>query len=89
MKTNDFKKLKNLTLEEIKQKTQAARKELAKLVMDKNMKKLKDVKAVSKKKKELAQLLTLGRQKKLLSDLEPVVAEAKEAKKETKEGKKS
>lgn len=89
MKTNDFKKLKNLTLEEIKQKTQAARKELAKLVMDKNMKKLKDVKAVSKKKKELAQLLTLGRQKKLLSDLEPVVAEAKEAKKETKGGKKS
>lgn len=89
MKTNDFKKLKNLTLEEIKQKTQAARKELAKLVMDKNMKKLKDVKAVSKKKKELAQLLTLGRQKKLLSDLEPVVAEAKEAKKETKKGKKS
>lgn len=89
MKTNEFRKLKNLTLEEIKQKAQAAKKELAKLVMDKNMKKLKDVKAVSKKKKELAQLLTLGRQKTLLSDLEPVVAEAKEDRKETKGGKKS
>ncbi|MBI4038289.1 50S ribosomal protein L29 [Candidatus Daviesbacteria bacterium] len=88
MKTNDFKKLKNLTMEEIKQKAQEAKKELAKLVMDKNMKKLKDVKAVSKKKKELAQLLTLGRQKQLLSELEPEVG-VKEVKKEIKGGKKS
>lgn len=46
------------------------RKELADLTMDKNMKKLKDVKIISKKKKEVAQLLTAMRQKELLAQLE-------------------
>lgn len=46
------------------------RKELADLTMDLNMKKLKDTKVISKKKKEIAQFLTLVRQKEMLAELE-------------------
>lgn len=44
--------------------------ELADLIMDKNMKKLKDLKAILKKKKAIARELTKLRQAKLLKDLE-------------------
>ncbi|MBI2334841.1 hypothetical protein HYU96_03480 [Candidatus Daviesbacteria bacterium] len=46
--------------------------EIANLVLDKNMKKLKDLKMIFKKRKELARALTYVRQKELLAELEEV-----------------
>ena len=57
-------------MEEPKIKIKTLKEELANLLMDKNMKKLKDLKAISKKKKELARVLTAVRQKELLVQLE-------------------
>ncbi len=48
----------------------AIKDEIANLIMDKNMKKLKDLKMISKKRKESARALTIARQKELLSKLE-------------------
>lgn len=70
MKKNDLTKIKNLDIKELKEKVIAIKKEIADLVLDKNMKKLKDVKSVSKKKKDLAQVLTIIRQKEMLGELE-------------------
>lgn len=70
MKKQDFVQVKGLDLKELKTKTISLRKEIADLTLDKNMKKLKDLKLVSKKKKELAQVLTVMKQKELLVQLE-------------------
>ncbi len=77
MKKKEFVQMKNLDLKELKTKVEVLRKEIANLTLDKNMKKLKDLKMVSKKKKELAQALTVIRQKELLSQLESKIGEEK------------
>lgn len=70
MKRNEFVQLKGLDLKELKIKVKTLREETANLVLDKNMKKLKDLKMIFKKRKELARILTLIRQKELLVQLE-------------------
>ncbi len=75
MKKNEFIQIKGLGLKELKVKGKTLTDEIANLVLDKNMKKLKDLKIISKKKKERAQILTVIRQKELLVQLE---AESKE-----------
>lgn len=70
MKKNELKEIKGLELKELAVRMKKAKDELAELVMDKNMKKLKDVKAVFKKRKELAKMLTILRQRKLLDELQ-------------------
>ena len=70
MKKNEFVQIKGLDLKELKAKAKALREEIANLTLDKNMKKLKDLKMILKKKKELAQVLTVIRQKELLQELE-------------------
>lgn len=70
MKRNDFLEIKNLEIKALGQKIDTAKKELAGLVMDKNMSKLKDRKSISKKRKEIAQMMTVRRQKQLLGELE-------------------
>lgn len=70
MKKNEFVQIKGLDLKELKVKVKALKNEIASLTLDKNMKKLKDLKMVSKKKKDLAKVLTVIRQKELLSQLE-------------------
>lgn len=57
-------------MKELKVKLNSLKKEIADLTLDKNMKKLKDLKLVGKKKKELAQILTIVRQKEMLKVLE-------------------
>lgn len=69
MKRTDFAELKNLDLKVLVTKIMQAKEELDGLVLDKNMKKLKDVNAVSKKKKDIAQMLTVVKQKKLIDQL--------------------
>lgn len=70
MKKTEIIQIKGLDIKELRQKAVTLRKEIADLTLDKNMRKLKDVKAISKKKKELAQVLTLMKQKEVLAQLE-------------------
>lgn len=70
MKKNEFAQIKGLDLKELKLKVKTLKEEIASLILDKNMKKLKDLKVISKKKKELAQVLTMVKQKELLARLE-------------------
>lgn len=70
MKKSELNQLKGLSIKELVDKAKSLRKEIADLVIDKNMKKLKDTKLVFKKRKELAQVLTVLRQKQLLEELE-------------------
>ncbi len=86
MKKNDLNQIKGSDIKELLVKSQELQKELADLVMDKNMKKLKNVKTIHKTKKSLAQILTIVRQKQLLAILEP--NQVKEEKIEKKGGKK-
>ena len=71
MKKNEFVQIKGLDVKELKEKAKTLKKEIANLYLDKNMKKMKDLKMISKKRKDLAQILTLVRQKELLAILEP------------------
>lgn len=70
MKRNDLTEIKQLNTEVLKKKVIDAKKELNDLIMDKNISKLKDLKAISKKKKDIAQISTIVRQKELLEKLE-------------------
>lgn len=70
MKKNDFVQIKGLDIKELTEKIKTLKKDMADLVLDKNMKKLKDLKSVGKKKIDLAQILTVLRQKQLLVVLE-------------------
>ncbi len=69
MKRNDFVIIKGLGIAELILKASGIKNELSNLIFDKNMKKLKDLKVCSKKKKERAQLLTLIKQKQSLEEL--------------------
>lgn len=70
MKKNDLAQIKGLEIKELREKAKAIKIEIADLIIDKNMKKSKDLKMISKKSKDLAQILTVLRQKELLSQLE-------------------
>lgn len=70
MKKNELTTVKNLDISQLKEKAKALKKEIADLTLDKNMKKLKDLKLISKKRKEIAQLLTLIKQKEIIGKLE-------------------
>lgn len=73
MKKNEFVQIKGLSLKELSDKAKTIRKEIEEKVLDKNRSKLKDLKMVSKKRKDLAQVLTVVRQKQLLVELEDKV----------------
>lgn len=70
MKKSEFAQVKGLDVKELKNRIKNLRQEITNLVLDKNTNKLKDVKMISKKKKELAQVLTVIGQKELLGELE-------------------
>lgn len=81
MKKKEFIQIKGFDLKELNIRVRVLREEIANLTMDKNMKKLKDLKMISKKKKEIAQLLTVIKQKDLIANLESEVTKEKEDKK--------
>lgn len=70
MKKTELNSLKGLSIKELTDKVKLAKAEIAEAVFDKNMKKLKDVKSVAKKRKDLARILTILQQKQLLKELE-------------------
>ena len=70
MKKNELAQIKALSVKELLSRAKQVKKEIADLVMDKNMKKLKDLKVLGKKRKDLAKILTVIRQKQLLAELE-------------------
>ncbi|MBI2600242.1 50S ribosomal protein L29 [Candidatus Daviesbacteria bacterium] len=80
MKKNDLIQIKGSDTKELRLKLRTLKGEVADLVLDKNMKKLKDLKKIGKKKKDLAQILTVLRQKELLQELEPKLVGAKTGK---------
>lgn len=73
MKKNEFNQVKGLSIKELVDKAKQIKKEIAGLTLDKNMNKLKDLKSIFKKKKDLARVLTVIRQKELLAQLEAKV----------------
>ncbi len=70
MKKNDFAEIKGLDIKTLLQKAKNLRVEIADIILDKNMNKLKNLKSIDNKKKDLAQVLTVLRQKQLLNQLE-------------------
>lgn len=70
MKKNELIQIKGLDVKELNGKAKTLKKEIADLVMDINMKKIKDLKSVGKKRKDLAQVMTVIRQKEILGQLE-------------------
>ena len=70
MKKNELSQLKGLSSTDLVGKAKSLKKEIAEAVFDKNMKKLKDVKTIFKKRKDLARVLTILRQKQLITGLE-------------------
>lgn len=74
MKRKEFVVVKGLSLKELLEKAKALKIEVANLVMDKNMKKIKNVKIIAGKRKDIAQILTVVGQTKLLSELEAKIA---------------
>lgn len=79
MKKNELVIVKGLNIKELREKARTLKKEISEVVMDKNMKKLKDLKTSFKKRKDLAQVLTVLRQKTILAELEPKVEKIKES----------
>jgi ribosomal protein L29 len=69
MKKRDLTDTKALDIKALKNKASSLRGEVADLRLDKKMNSLKDVKSISKKRKDLAQVLTILRQKELLEML--------------------
>ena len=70
MKKNDFGQIKTMDIKELMVKAAEIKAEMPDLRLDKNMNKLKDLKKISKKRKDLAQILTVLKQKELLLEIE-------------------
>lgn len=74
MKKDALKEIKGLDTKTLDAKVKALKKELADVILDASdkAKQTKDIKVFYKKRKDLAQVLTILRQKQLLEALKPV-----------------
>jgi ribosomal protein L29 len=70
MKKNEFNEVKNLDIKALTARVKTLRAEIADIVMDKHMNTLKNSKQIRHKRKDLAQLLTVVRQKEMIETLE-------------------
>ena len=70
MKKSNLQDIKILSLKVLSDKVKQAQKDVADLILDKNTKKLKDVKVIFKKRKEIAKIMTIIKQKQLVGELE-------------------
>lgn len=85
MKRQELVVIKGLTIKELLEKAKVLKKEIAELTLDKNRNKLKDLKSISRKRKDLAQVLTILNAKQILEQLEPKVEEKQAVKKGVKQ----
>lgn len=69
MKKNDLQEIKRLDEKALIAKAVLLKQEASNLVLDKNTNVLKDARKIFKVRKDLAQILTVLRQKQLLSEL--------------------
>lgn len=69
MKKNDLQEIKKLDEKALIAKAVLLKQEVSSLVLDKNTNVLKDSRKIFKVRKDLAQILTVLRQKQLLSEL--------------------
>jgi len=72
MKKTDLKEIRNLEPKQIRERVIKAKKDLQTLVLEKTQpgKGSKDVKAIFKKRKDIAKMMTILRQKELIGQLE-------------------
>lgn len=82
MKRNDLVEIKSLDTKALQLRVRDLKKEIDNLIIDKNMNKLSDLKAISKKRKDVAQISTIVNQKLALGKLEKNLEETKNAIKE-------
>ena len=75
MKKNEFGEIKALDIKTLSVRVRGLRAEIADLVLDKNMNTLKNIKQISHKRRDLAQLLTVLGQKEMISVLESASTE--------------
>lgn len=76
MKKSDLANIKKMAIPEITQTVGKLKDEYSRLVIDKSMGKLTDVKLLKKKRQGVAQVLTVWRQKQLLEKLGGVKSES-------------
>jgi ribosomal protein L29 len=84
MKKNDLTDTKALDIKALRERAKKLRSEVADLHLDKNMNKLADTKTIWKRRKDLAQVLTVLKQKELLAMFEPKPFENTQDKGESK-----
>ncbi len=70
MKKNALNEIKKAEIKALREKIQEAKKELREFKFDLNLGKLKDKRKVYKKRKDIAQMMTILRQKEMLEELE-------------------
>ncbi len=70
MKKNNLAEIKKMNIDALLGKVKATKKELVGLILDKNASKLTNLRMVKNKRKDLAQMLTILKQKHLLKELE-------------------
>lgn len=70
MKKQALAEIKKIDIQALKRRVQHSEIELQKLVLDKSINKLTDVKTLTRKRKDIAQIATILRQKELLNQLE-------------------
>lgn len=70
MKKQALAEIKKIDIQALKGRMQHSGIELQKLVLDKSINKLTDVKTLRRKRKDIAQIATILRQKELLNQLE-------------------
>lgn len=70
MKKNDLAEIKKMEDKALLEKVVKLKSELKGLILDKSMNKLSNLKQIKHKRKDLAQILTVFRQKELINELE-------------------
>jgi ribosomal protein L29 len=81
MKRNDLAEVKKTDIDILKTRAKKTKGEIADLVLDKNMDKMSNLRAIKNKRRDLAQIMTVLRQKQLLKELEKPSVKAAEDKK--------
>ncbi|KKR80240.1 MAG: 50S ribosomal protein L29 [Candidatus Daviesbacteria bacterium GW2011_GWA1_41_61] len=70
MKKNNLAEIKKMEVPAIRERVKKIQREVAVLVMDKNTNKLTNLKIIKNKRRDLAQMMTVIRQKNLLAQME-------------------